>query len=897
MRYSEGTLLNEGLFMRILSLALLSGLLLLAACAQRSVWTLPVQPVEAEAMRKVAPAGRLPGTARPTHYRLHLELDPRETHFSGYVEIDVALENAATGLWLHGENLDVALITARAGGETVEASWTEVLDTGVVWVGFPRRLESRRVTLAIDYTAPFDTGLAGLFRVESQGRWYALAKSESIQARRFLPGFDEPGLKAVFDVTITVPEGMHAIANTPEVERHAAAGGYETIRFAPTRPLSTYLLSAAVGEFDRIERRAIPANSVRDFEVPLTGYTRAGKGPELDFALDLTAPMLRAFEEMLRQPYPYEKLDIIAAPQWPSGATELAAAITYREGRILRGPNAGPALIRGLKEIHAHEIAHMWFGNLVTMPWWDDLWLKESFATWSETAILAIMEPGENHELTSIVDGINAMGLDSLKGARAMAEPIERNEDIRNAYDAITYSKGQAVIRMVDSYFTPDVLRPALGRYIARHADGEADSGQFYTAIGRASGEPAIGEVFRSFVTQPGVPVVTARPLCGVGPAKMELSQSRYRPIGSEIEAGERWAIPVCVGWKDGANEGEVCTVLREERRTLEVRGAICPQRLMPNARGAGYYRFDLEADYWAALVDDFAALGAAEALVTLDSAQAGFNAGTLSADSYLAILEAGLVHPDASVLIMATRSWEALLAQLGDDPSAARVQARAADILAGIEAPGQAEAAARLMAFRAIALREAELRAELASDLDAFLAGNGNLSSDLYAAALRIGLEEGGSQMFDRVVAAMTEIDEAVFLQAAADALGRTPSPDDAARALQMLYDGEVSQQVTFSLAQGLMANPRHRAATWDRLQSDFAGFVARVPSQTRRNTPRLARAFCDPAIIPELEAPFAAGSRELAGHERALEETKEYLTLCAAQRGHARRAFASVY
>lgn len=883
--------------MRFLAFAFLAGLIFLSACAQRSVWTLPVQPVEAEAMRKVAPVGRLPGTARPTHYRLHLDLDPRETHFSGYVEIDIALEHAVTGLWLHGETLDIALITARAGGETVEASWTEVLDSGVVWVGFPRRLESRRVTLAIDYTAPFDTTLAGLFRVESQGRWYALAKSESIQARRFLPGFDEPGLKAVFDVTITVPEGMHAIANTPEVERHSAGDGFETIRFAPTRPLSTYLLSTAVGEFDRIERRPIPANRVRDFEVPLTGYTRAGKGPELDFALDLTPPMLRAFEEMLGQPYPYEKLDIIAAPQWPSGATELAAAITYREGRILKGPNAGPALIRSLKEIHAHEIAHMWFGNLVTPPWWDDLWLKESFATWSETAVLAIMEPGGNHGLTSVADGINAMALDSLKGARAMAEPIDRNEDIRNAYDAITYSKGQAVIRMIDTYFTPEVLRPALGRYIARHADGEADSQQFYTAISRASGEPAIGEVFRSFVTQPGVPVVTATPLCGPGQAKLELSQARYRPIGSEIEPGGRWAIPVCVGWKDGANDGQVCTLLREERRTIELRGAICPQRLMPNVGGAGYYRFGLGPEDWDALIADFIGLPAAEALVTLDSAQSGFNAGTVGAETFLAILEAGLAHPDASVLIMATRNWEALLNQLGSDPSGDRARARAADILAARGEPAQAEAVARVRTFRAISLRDADERASLASELDAFLEGSGSLTSDLYAGALRAGLEEGGTAMFDRVVAAMTDKDDAVFLQAAADALGRTPSPEDAARALGMLYDGEISQQVTFSLAQGLMANPRHRATTWTRLQSDFPGFIARVPSQIRRNTPRLARSFCDPDIIPELEAPFAAGSRDLAGHERALEETKEFLTLCAAQRDHARRAFASVF
>ncbi|MDP3457734.1 MAG: M1 family metallopeptidase [Hyphomonas sp.] len=491
--------------------------LVLSACAQRSAWTLPVQPASREQLLRDAPTGRLPGLARPVTYRAALDLDPREPRFDGSVEIDILLETAATGLWLHGDDLDVRAVTATAGGETVEATWTEVLDTGVVWVGFPKRLTARKVTLAVDYSAPFNANLAGLFKVESQGKFYALAKSESIEARRFLPGFDEPGFKAVFELSITVPEGMHAVANTPEISRAPARDGFETIRFAPTRPLSTYLLSTAVGDFDRIERPPLPANRVRDKEVPLTGYTRAGKAAELDFALDLTPEMMRIFEEMLQQPYPYEKLDIVAAPQWPSGATELAGAITYREARVLVGPNAGPSLIRAVKEIHAHEIAHMWFGNLVTPPWWDDLWLKEGFAVWSETAVLSIMEPDGNHEVAAVADGLSAMALDSLASARIVAGPIDRNEDIRNAYDALTYSKGQAVIRMVDRYFTPERFRPALGRYIARFADGDASSADFYAAISRATGERAIGQVFRDFMTQQGVPLVEADVSCGKG--------------------------------------------------------------------------------------------------------------------------------------------------------------------------------------------------------------------------------------------------------------------------------------------------------------------------------------------------------------------------------------------
>jgi aminopeptidase N len=882
--------------MRSLAFFILAALAWLAACGSRQAWTLPVEPVTASQLVPMAPAGRLPAIARPVTYRVSLDLDPRETLFTGYVEIDIELSSAVTGLWLHGDELDVTRITATAGGETHEVSWTQVLDTGVVWAGFPKRLTARRVTLAIDYTAAFDTSLAGLFRVESQGRWYALAKSESIQARRFIPGFDEPGMKAVFEMAYTVPEGMHAIANTAEISREPAGPGFETIRFAPTRPLSTFLLSAAVGEFDRVEHPPLPPNRVRREEVALAGYTRHGKGEELAFALDLTPEMMRVFEEMLGQPYPYDKLDIIAAPQWPSGATELAGAITYREGRILKGPNAGPGQIRALKQIHAHEIAHMWFGNLVTPPWWDDLWLKEAFATWSETAVLAIMEPDQNHDLSAIASGLSAMALDSLASARAVAEPISRNEDIRNAYDAITYSKGQSIIRMIDSYYGPQVLRPALGRYIARYADRTAASPAFYEAISRASGEPEIGEVFRSFVTQPGLPVIGASLSCGQGTPKLTLTQSRYRPIGSAIPEGASWSVPVCAHWRDGANTGRICTLLREARRTLEIRNALCPDLVMPNAGGEGYYRFMLDPEGWLALSGSVGELSPAEGLVALDSALAAFRAGTLSGLQLADLLDAGLAHHSENVMMAALRAWEALIAELdGDIAEAAR--ARVSGVLDTVSQPKAPEARDALLSFRANVLRDPGLRHVLTRDLEAFLAGRGALSSDLYGPAMRSALAHGGRPMLDMLLAADQRLDDAVFRQALASSLGSVAETQDALYVLDLIVSGSISQQVSLSAMQSLMDSPRHRPAVWSRLlSSDFPRLVGFVPSQLRRNMPRLARGFCDPAVIPDLEALFSAGTRALAGYERALAETKEHLTLCAAQRAHIRAALEGV-
>lgn len=870
-------------------------LFLLAACGPRPVWTVPVKEPDPAVLAGIAPEGRLPATAYPLAYRVALDIDPRRTDFSGRVEIDIGLRNAANGIWLHGLGLDVLSVTARAGGETLEAEWYQVSDTGVAWVGFPRRLEASRLTLAIDYQAAFDTGLAGLFRVQSQGQWYALAKSESIQARRFLPGFDEPGFKAVFDVALTIPEGMQAIANTPETARAPAGEGFQTLYFAPTRPLSTYLLSVAVGGFEKVVREDLPPGPYREAPVPLAGFARPGKAGELAFALDLTPQMVAIFEDMLAQPYPYDKLDLVAAPQWPSGATELAGAITYREGRLLVGPNAGPGLKRSVSEIHAHEIAHMWFGNLVTPPWWDDLWLKEAFATWSETAVLSLMEPGAGHELTAISDGLRAMALDSLDGARAVAEPVARNADVRSAYDAITYSKGQAVIRMIDTYFGPETLRPALGRYIADHADGEADSDDFYRSVSKASGEPAIGEVFRSFVTRPGVPLVSVETVCGRGSAKLRLSQSRYRPIGSALSSGEgEWTIPVCSVWKDGANQGRACTLLDREAKTIDLPGTVCPQWVVANAGGAGYYRFDPGPESWQALTGDLPALEASEALVSLDSAWAGVLSGRLPAGIYLDLLGAGLRHEEPSVLMAALAAWEEIFRRLDGGDGALRE--RAAGQLAGVSAGPGDEAEMRLTAFRARFLADEGLRAGLRAQLDAFLNGRAGLPTDLYLTALRIDVEDGGRPAFERARQLILTEDDALLKQAAADAIGAAPETWQGDEIIDLIRAGAVSQQVTYSVLAGLMQNPRQREHVWAIIAADLPGLAVHLPAQTRRAMARLAGPLCDASRASELSGLFAGGERILAGHERALAETRQSLIQCEAQRDHLEAALAAL-
>ncbi|MEO1028634.1 MAG: M1 family metallopeptidase, partial [Pseudomonadota bacterium] len=426
---------------------------------------------EAATSIKRAPIGRLPELSKPTFYKLDMRVDPREEGFSGTATIDIALLKATDVIWLHGKDLDVSRVVIEADGETFTADWDEVLPTGVARIDFGKELSAGSIKVTIDYSAQFDGLLRGLFRVEEQGDAYALAKSESIQARRFLPGYDEPGYKNVFDISLTIPENYEAISNAPELTKTPADERFVKVQFDQTRPLPTYLLSIAVGPFDIVDYAPLPPNEVRSEPIPLRGIARRGRGADLEYALSVTDDLIEIFETELKVPYPYKKLDIVAAPQWPSGATELAGAISYRESRILYNDALGEGARRSLLGIHTHEIAHMWFGDLVTPPWWDDLWLKESFATWGTPISLIEFEPNGRHELDALSSAQRAMGLDSIDSARAIREPIYQNQNIRNAYDGITYSKGMAVIRMIDSYFGPDVFRPALGRYVTDNVE------------------------------------------------------------------------------------------------------------------------------------------------------------------------------------------------------------------------------------------------------------------------------------------------------------------------------------------------------------------------------------------------------------------------------------------
>ncbi|KUJ83706.1 peptidase M1 [Microbulbifer flavimaris] len=851
-------------------------------------------PERAAGIPDEAPAGRLPEGVTPTAYRLDLLIDPREDDFSGSVAIDIDLDFDAKHVWLHGKNLQVSAVTAvLEDGKTVDGQYSEVLESGVARVSFAEPLPEGAFTLRMDYSAPFDRNLAGLFKVEEQGNAYALAKSESIQARKYLPGFDEPGLKAPFDITLTVPQGYAAISNGAEIKREPAGEGLEKVTFATTRPTPTYLLSLSVGPFDMVERAAIPPSQYRTKPIPLRGFARKGRGQDMSYILDITPRMVEIFENELKRPYPFEKLDIIAAPQWPSGATELSAAITYREQRILVGNDPAPGARLALLQIHAHEIAHMWFGNLVTPPWWDDLWLKEGFSTWGTPLALTIMEPEGGHELNAAEEAISAMQLDSLASTRAIREPIEDNNEIRNAYDAITYDKSLGVIHMVDQYFRPEKFRPALGRYIETFADGVANSEDFYRVIGEETNTPELTETFRSFVEQKGVPQLDVTLECGNGAAQVNIKQQRYKPLGSPIESvATKWTIPVCLR----SDAGRQCVMMEEAEQTLAISGGICPEWLLPNAKGSGYYRWTLSPEQWQSLLATFDELTPTEAMSVIDSAFAAFEAGTLPEATLIEVMRKSANSDRRQVVSAPLGHLEKYRRNYVDDEQ----QQAFLDFLQSLYQPvlQRTEGSddndekllhSELQSFMALTGDDPDTRKALTDKAIAFTGFKGEqdkaaLDSDLYEAALTVAVQDAGADFLPHLVKIRSEIDDPRFENASANAIGGSNDPEQLEQIHELALGDAIGPRETFGLLLHALAQPAVKDQHWQWLQSNFPTIVKKIPAQWRRRTPGFARAFCEPEKLQQLQQLFETHGAQTPGYRRSLDQTGEQIQLCIA-------------
>ncbi|WP_426043741.1 M1 family metallopeptidase [Caulobacter sp. DWR3-1-2] len=556
---------------------------------------------------------QLPRGVVPSHYDLAFTPDADKLTFTASVKINIDVVTPSKAITLQAADLafaKVELAGAGAAKVTVDAEAQTATFT------FDKVIAKGAHVLAIDYSGKIYKQAAGLFALDydtDQGKKRALyTQFENSDARRFIPSWDEPFFKATYDVQVIVPTGQMAIGNMPIAKTQELGVGKSKVTFATSPKMSTYLLFFGLGDFDRATAKV--------GGVEMGVITKKGDLAKADFALKSSGPILQWYNDYFGAPYPLPKLDHIAAPGQSQffSAMENWGAIFYFEYALLEDPAISTQADR--QEIYttvAHEMAHQWFGDLVTMQWWDDLWLNEGFASWMEGRATEHFHPEWNTQLASVAGREYAMGLDSLVTTHPVVQHVETVDQASQAFDGITYQKGEAVISMLEAYVGPDAWRDGVRRYIKAHAHGNTTTDDLWKEVEAAAGKP-ITAIAHDFTLQPGVPLITVETgACAAGKTPVTLTQgefSRDKPTKTPLA----WRVPVSAQVVGSSTVSR--TLVEGGKGSLSVVGC---GPVVVNAGQAGYFRTLYTPKAFAGVSASFAKLPAIDQLGLISDAWA----------------------------------------------------------------------------------------------------------------------------------------------------------------------------------------------------------------------------------------------------------------------------------
>jgi alanyl aminopeptidase len=857
------------------------------------------------------PTGRLPQTAEPTHYRLNLRIDPRKNSFSGQVFIDLKLNETTDSIWLHGNGLDVKKVEAiLPDGKTIAGNYQQAAAIGVAKVTFAERLAAGELSLFFDYSAFFNTSLEGLYKVTADTDDYVFTQFEATSARLAFPGFDEPAFKVPFDIALEVPAEHKAVTNTP-AQQETIVEGMRRIQFQTTKPLPTYLIAFAVGPLDEVNWEAIPASNFRNQSIPLRGYAVRGKGQQLHYALEHTQDIVLALENYFGIAYPYAKLDILAVPDFAAGAMENAGAITYREQLLLMDDTAPAAQKLRYASVHAHELAHQWFGNLVTPVWWDDIWLNEAFATWMAGSTMHRLDPELGYRQRMLNSALNSMQLDRLVSARQVRQPVTQHEEIGAAFDGITYQKGGAVLSMLERFVGVENFRQGINNYLNEFRFGNATARDFVRSIAATRPdleEGLIEQAFFSFLEQPGTPLVKLEWNCDNGATTVSIAQERYLPLGSDGDSNKQWLLPLCLTAISGDRKQTHCEIVDKtsvsfgiEMSSPQDNGqASCPDTIIPNADAAGYYRYSLSADHWKTLLSNDL-LSEAEQLSAADSLGAAFYAGHISAGDYVELLPVLLRHDNVQVLTAPLSELNIMHREMVDPKQrpafAQQLKALYQKVYANVQLdkslhnPDELQLRNAMFRLYALVIKDPNLREQL---LDKAVRYTGYktdqklhpdvLDVNVREVALSVAANMEGEPFVNLLLQHFHQSSDALLREELLRAMTAADSPGVLAELRELSLSEAVRDNEVSQILGPLMNDVDKRDATWQWIRAHMDQLIERQPSWTKGSVVSYAAGFCSEERYREIETELTEQFTALERGPRSLANTLESIELCSA-------------
>jgi aminopeptidase N len=869
--------------MRLASISLAAALL--AGCS-----TVPVAQApgpDALAPLPASVVSELPRHARPYHYTIEVAPEAADLAFTGFVGIDFELFEPSQTITVHSNKLTIASarLAPQAGGSAVPLAVSLDPEAETATFTAPDALAAGRYRLEVDYSGPIGRQPSGFFALDYPDKRTGetvrglFTQFEVPDAREFAPMFDEPSYKATFDVSAVVPAGQMAVSNMPAVSEEPLGGGKKRVRFATSPKMSSYLLFLGVGDFERLSEVASDGT-----EIGIVAPT--GSGETARYALNVTKPLMAYYADYFGVPYPLPKLDNVAAPgsSQQFGAMENWGAILTFERYLLLDPkNTSPAIQQYLEVAAAHEVAHQWFGNIVTMSWWNDLWLNEGFASWMETKATERFRPDWHMDVNRVNGRETAMALDSLASTHPIVLDVSSAKTADEAFDAIAYSKGEAVITMLEAFAGEDTWQGGIQRYMKRHAYGNTVTSDLWRAVEEA-GAKGLEEVADDFTLQAGVPLVRASATCRNGSTALSLAQGQFsRDQQDEVAAKPgRWKVPMTVRAADGSLHPYLLDGLGE--MTLPGCGAVIvnggqkgyfrtlytPQMMQPLAASLG--RFS-DPDQLGLVRDNLALSDAgyqdyAPALDLLTGLESGAN--PVVAESAVArwgalynVLEDEQAKGRLSAHVRS--EWYPRLQQLGFDP-------KEGESVADLSLRSQLVATLGAMEVPEVVAEARRRFARLANDPTA-------LDGPLKTTWLNIVSSNASTADWDLIRRLAARSGSSVERTLLLARLGNVDDETLARRALALALSGEVEPTDGAQIVASVAGN--HPEMAYDWMLENQAAVDAMLDDSSRWDFVRtIVGGSTDPAMVAKLEALRAARPEEgRAAVDKALVSLRQRL------------------
>jgi alanyl aminopeptidase len=827
---------------------------------------------------------RLGHSVVPTAERIELVLDADKPDYTGRVHIDLDVRESVREFRLHAEDMTLDRITlvpaANADDPAAALTLTPTTGTiGLVTLAADRPLTPGAWVLRIDFANQYNTDATGLYRMQQDGAGYLFTQFEADDARQAFPCFDEPEFKIPWEMTIEVPPAHIAVFNTPVAEETRRPDRRRVV-FAKSKPMPSYLLAIATGPLETVD--------IPDLGVPGRVITVRGQKHLAALAVQTTPPLLRAAERWFGQKYPYEKLDLLAVPEYWAGAMENPGAITYAANVLLVDSAAASVQQRRtLVRISAHELAHMWFGDLVTMRWWDDLWLNESFADWLGDKLAHEVYPEFRLDVTELSAVHNVMTNDARPSAQAIQRPIEPGDNLLENVGT-QYNKGKAVLGMFEGWIGAETFQRGVREYLRAHAWGNASADDLWAALGRTSGQD-LTSAMQTFLSQPSVPTVRARLL---DDGRLELAQERTLNLGTQAEP-LRWKIPVTVRWSDGGTVRTRTFLLDEPQRTfaLESRGAV--RWLLPNADALGYYRWSVPAAQWTALLEHTSELATRERIDIVSNTSALLNTGAIHGDDLLRTLARFRDDPDPLVI-------SALVDALGKvhgafvpddlrDAFAPYVRETLGPALSRVgfdRKPDEAESVSlvrpSLVSWLGDHGQDPDVRARAATIARHYVEAPQSVDPALAATCLHLAALDGDRALFDTYRTQFETAKVPAVRSRYLGSLGYFRDPALVEAALRYALEGPLRPQELFSVTQGITQTEsgRDRAFRW--MTENYATLVARIPGEFAGFLPGYG-SCCDLQRLEAAQAFFNDPEHQARGTVTTLAKVSDASRDCA--------------